>query len=103
MSMTTDFDAIAAIMNRSHLPVIQAEFDGSGDEGLVHIFAPGLDPNEERMVEAFLYEVLCERCGGWEINEGSCGELTLMLDGRLDITINWRLESYETEQRDVRL
>lgn len=46
---------------------------------------------------AELCYALLENHGGWEINEGSCGEFVFDVDAdEINLTFNQRVESYET-------
>ncbi len=72
-------------MRRRKIATIRIEYSGSGDEGyfndLVAISADGMEaavPNDlGQWLENWGYDVLSQYCGGWEINEGSDGTITL--------------------------
>lgn len=57
----------------------EIEYSGSGDEGFIDEVP--LDSEEAReAVESWAYDELAERYGGWEINEGSRGTITIDFD-----------------------
>lgn len=90
---------------------IQAEYDGSGDEGWINdidfldadnnnvVFPEGYDPRD--VAEDYAYQFLEDKYAGWEINEGSFGTVTILRndDGTFSVTNthNSRYEAYDTE------
>jgi hypothetical protein len=88
-------------------------YDGSGDSGEVDspvvtqtflddertITVPGLD--NEAIIEA-AYQVLERAQGGWEINEGSWGQIVLYVSsGKLMIEHNQRFEDSEYSESEA--
>jgi hypothetical protein len=51
-------------------------------------------------LEEWAYTLLSSRFGGWEINEGSYGEIVLNKDGTGRVEFNERIETVETSNVD---
>lgn len=87
---------------------VQIAYDGYGDEGSVQGITALVDhhpvPLDAGLEEA-LSDAACELLpGGWEINEGSFGELLLdVAKRRVTRQHNWRIESSEYEEEDFEL
>jgi hypothetical protein len=81
---------------------IQSEYSGSGDSGeFTGIFVEGAEAtsDEEAAVERYFEELLEERHGGWENNEGGNGEFEIDLTTdplTLEHTHNECYEDYNT-------
>jgi hypothetical protein len=81
-------------------------YEGSGDSGEIHNHvvygkdgeeAPILLDGLEEEVDEFCYQLLQDNYGGWEINEGSFGEIVMMpTPRRITYTHNQRIEEVET-------
>lgn len=60
---------------------VRLSYSGSGDEGYIddYWFTPNLDTPHPVMqrLEDWAYDVLEQHFGGWEINEGSSGTITM--------------------------
>lgn len=88
----------------------EAEYDGSGDSGdiaSVGFYAADSkdvavsDELERRFSDAAM-DLVCHRHGGWEINEGSFGKVTLHVDaGKVNIDHNERHEECTSEESEV--
>lgn len=116
----TLFDALA----RAGITRVVVNFDGEGDSGQIERIdiAPDeiADLPEERIeyaepvlghpdridrtmvtvrdaVEHLVYRLLEENHGGWEDNDGSCGEFTFDVEDRtITLDFNWRRTEYDT-------
>ena len=79
-------------------------FDGNGDSGLIEDFTT--EPASVTIgqeLQAELEEFLAERLpGGWEINEGSSGDIKVdVASGRIEVSGYWHVER-ETEPQVTR-
>lgn len=111
--------AIQQAMKSGGLESIVVDFDGSGDSGSVGdvIGEPANLWNAEQVVaalsvagedetslrsaaESLTYELLEANHGGWEINEGSIGEVTITQD-TVTMHFGQRVESVEYEDYDL--
>lgn len=65
---------------------VTIEYHGSGDEGFIEGITGlpiDLDSDElEKYLESWAYDLLEENWGGWEINEGSQGTITIDVKAR---------------------
>jgi len=69
---------------------VRIEYSGSGDEGYIEAVYPVPDPGGTvefsheltRELEDWAYDLLEEHYAGWEINEGSHGDITLFVKER---------------------
>jgi hypothetical protein len=84
---------------------VTAEYNGSGDEGQIETpeFEPVEVPHDVVMaVENLFYGILGELYGGWEINEGSFGQIVWdVREDRINLVYNGRIESVHTEVRTL--
>lgn len=72
--------------------------DWVGQSGVGRVIRTTRDYTVSEAISEICYALL-ENHGGWEINEGSCGEF--VIDPKADeinLTINRRVESYETSE-----
>lgn len=87
--MTFDWEALA----EAGLEVVKIEYSGSGDEGFINeivVVKPEIPAGMDASVSQPLYETLENQAydlleskhGGWEINEGSQGDITLTVKER---------------------
>lgn len=82
--------------------VVTISYDGSGDSG--YIDSVSIEPERDltdaqQDLEELAYDVLERKHGGWEINEGSCGTITInFTDNTVHIEHNERIESYDTSE-----
>lgn len=80
--------------------VVTIEYDGSGDSGYINDVSiePERDISEAREdLESLAYELLENKFGGWEINSGSCGTITIdFATNKVRFNHNERIEEYET-------
>ena len=85
------------------------EYSGSGDEGYINDIqpVPAVEGFEIRTdlyheLETVAYDILQANFGGWEINEGSAGTMTInVMDRKISIHHGWTVET--TEYQDVEL
>lgn len=84
--------------------VVTIEYDGSGDSGYINDVSiePERDISEARDdLETLAYELLSEKYGGWEINEGSCGTITIdFATNKVRIEHNERVESWDSSESE---
>jgi hypothetical protein len=106
--MSFDYAALAA----AGFNVVKVEYSGSGDEGWINDIV-SVDPElPEGMafpgglyekVERTAYEVLEANFGGWEINEGSYGVITIhVAEKRTTLDHSWYVETVEHEEKEIR-
>jgi hypothetical protein len=76
-------------------------YDGSGDSGYIEEISS--DPEREIVsreredLKNLAYDVLEKKYAGWEINEGSCGTITIDFDDNtIEIEHNEKIERYDT-------
>jgi hypothetical protein len=73
------------LSTRPEVAEITIRYDGSGDQGCIgDVIARDSNDNEltlhtdlQHAVEDIAYDLLAVHCGGWEINEGSSGVITI--------------------------
>lgn len=103
-TMTTlDYDKLVAFDE------ITITYHGYGDEGHIEDIVPfplpeGMEMSHElqQELESFAYDVLEANFGGWEINEGSDGTITIDVKARkAKIHHGWTIE--EKQWEDVEL
>lgn len=81
------------------IQTVEVIYDGSGDSGGIDSidFRDGnnrlVDIGDgfnhvNNKIEEFVYQVLEERCGGWEINDGARGEVIIRVDRSEEISFN---------------
>ena len=92
--MYEEFLKVRELLKKSKRNSFYVEYNGSGDSGWVE-----LPPDYPSELEDISYYLL-ERYGGWEINEGSQGNIEFTKDY---ITINheWNTEEDGTEVLDI--
>jgi hypothetical protein len=82
-------------------------YEGSCDEGDIQsVIATnkdgveeGVSPDIENKVKDYAFDILESKYPGWEINEGSFGEITISPCRRtITYVHNYRVESVETEE-----
>lgn len=85
------------------------EYHGSGDEGYIEdiwtepaIEGIALSDDLESDLEQIAYDILEQQCGGWEINEGSQGTITIDVKARKTV-LNHGENRIETEYREVEI
>jgi hypothetical protein len=103
--MTFDYDRLA----RTGFDAIVIEYNGSNDEGWInHVF--GRPASEDISLASDLigeleqkaYDLLEDNYGGWEINEGSSGEIVIDLKERKTyLNHNWVVESTRSENIEL--
>ena len=89
---------------------VKIEYSGSGDEGYINDIIPN-PPLPEGMemssvlfgsIERAAYDLLQEHYGGWEINEGSSGEIAIDVKaGKCFVSHGWTVESVEHEDKEL--
>lgn len=103
---TEGFNSLAEYMKQKGYSEGIVEFNGSDDSGYIEeriIFdelktEKGI--NDFVGVEDFLYEMLNNTMGGWEINEGSYGTIHFNLDERT-VTVEMTVNQMTTEDRGI--
>jgi len=92
------------LSTRPEIAQITIQYDGSGDQGCIQDVT-ARDSNENDLtlhtdlqyaVEDVAYDLLAVHCGGWEINEGSSGVITIdakTLQGTIDH--DWVVTEYD--------
>lgn len=72
--------------------------DWVGESGVGRVIRTTRDYTVSEAISELCYALL-ENHGGWEINEGSCGEFVFDVDAdEINLTLNQRVESYETSE-----
>ena len=92
------------LSTRPEIAQITIEYNGSGDEGCIEDVT-AYDTNDKLLTlhadlqhaaEEVAYDLLAVHCGGWEINEGSSGVITIdakTLQGTIDH--DWVVTEYD--------
>lgn len=84
--------------------VVTIDYDGSGDSGYINDISiePERDISEAHQdLEEFAYDTLSNKHGGWEINEGSCGTITIdFTENKVRIEHNERIESWDSSESE---
>jgi hypothetical protein len=84
---------------------VTAEYDGAGDEGQIETPEFGSSEVSDeivRAVESLFYELLEQLYGGWEDNEGACGQFTWNVENdKIHLVHHTRQEAYETEEQNL--
>jgi hypothetical protein len=70
----------------------------SYSQGKSERYAEGTKGNLNDLIEYYVYGLLCSLHGGWEINSGSFGTVTINKDGSGNIDYNERIEDVENYQ-----
>lgn len=80
-----DYDALA----KAGFETVVVNYSGSSDEGYINDIEPSPLPEGTELshelyetIERWAYDVLEEKHGGWEINEGSDGHITINVKAR---------------------
>lgn len=85
------FRAIIAALSALGVTEVELTYNGSGDEGYINevTFTPNMDEAEPFIspLNDWGYGLLERHYGGWEINEGSHGTITIRLDDPSEIVI----------------
>jgi hypothetical protein len=86
--------------------LVDITYDGYGDSGAIESVRAFAGDKETKLpddVDEALQDVACELLpGGWEINDGSFGELVLDVAGRkITRQHNWRSTEYDEEELDL--
>lgn len=105
---TEGFNSLAEYMKQKGYSEGIVEFNGSGDSGYIEERIEFDDiKNRDRKrvddfnrVEDFLYEMLDNTMGGWEINEGSYGTIHFNLDERT-VTVEMMVNQMTTVDRGI--
>lgn len=72
--------------------------DWVGESGVGRVIRTTRDYTVSEAISEICYALL-ENHGGWEINEGSCGEFVIDPKAdKINLTINRRVETYETDE-----
>lgn len=91
---------------------VKAEYDGSGDEGLIHsvnCYGPNGDGMHitdalRQTLEGVLSDILDAERGGWELDDGSLGEVEVdVATGAAKFSHTWRVMDYEDEEFETSL
>lgn len=85
------------------------EYSGSGDEGYINDITAGpaieglaIDTELYQDLEDVAYDLLEENFGGWEINEGSAGTMTIdVKERKVSIHHGWTIETTEYEDKEI--
>ena len=85
------------------------EYAGSGDEGWINDITPHpgealaeLPSDLHSVLERQAYDVLEREYGGWEINEGSSGTITVLVkERRATISHGWIVETTQHEDKEI--
>lgn len=94
--------AVNELFTAKAIHLVTGEFDGSGDSGDLHSLNAFTASNEEvtltkdewYVVEEALHALLP---GGWEINDGSSGNVWIKADGTCGGEIGWNVIQVEYE------
>jgi hypothetical protein len=98
------------MFNRKKIKQITANYNGSGDSGEINqIQIDGEDMNidrttnqDEKLIDGTLYEYLERAFSGWEIDDGSRGEITIYKPYDetivIDISHSWKLKEMEESE-----
>ena len=79
-----DYDALEA----AGIETLVVNYSGQNDEGYVEEMEPTPDVDLDYggelydLIQQQAYDVLEQHCGGWEINEGSSGHITINVKER---------------------
>jgi hypothetical protein len=106
--MTFDYTALEA----AGFTKVTIDYSGHNDEGWINDIIGELDSDVPavvlqddlyRAVEQAAYDVLYDNFGGWEINEGSSGQIILDVKARkANIAHDWVVESTQRENVELR-
>lgn len=102
-------DILFQSLKRVGVEKIEAHFDGSGDSGSIDevTYDPDiLDEKLKDIVVSQFYDILEEKYGGWEIDDGSFGDVKIDLTGKkikchIDFTRNYRSTIDESDDVDL--
>lgn len=96
---------------RLGVKLVTVEYHGASDEGAVESVTAqianqvviDLPDDLEGVIEEVAYDLLGAKFGGWEINEGSSGEITIdVAERKASIHHGWVVESTEWVDEEVR-
>jgi hypothetical protein len=100
--MTFDYAALEA----AGIEQVTIDYHGSGDEGWIEdihaIPSDDIPRDLYQAIELAARDVLYDHFGGWEINEGSAGTMTIhVLAGKTDIHHGWKVETSQYEDKEI--
>ena len=105
-----DDDKVFNTLKEKDIKYVYAEFSGGGDSGYIEDNIEVVNINKEHSqarlsdivgLEEYLYAML-EDYGGWEINEGSQGQIYFDLDKKMaTIEFTWNTEEAGEEEQGV--
>lgn len=103
--MTFDYGRLAV----TGFERIVIEYSGHNDEGWINdiYYEPrregvSLSHDLYRELEAKAYDLLGDHYGGWEINEGSSGQIVIdLIENKTYLNHNWVVESTRAENKEL--
>ena len=104
-TMTNSRPEILQQLQDLGVEAVSAEYDGSADSGQIGEPAFGSDrvPHDLLLaVQDLFYQLLDDWCGGWELDDGSFGQVTWNIkEDRINLVNNMRPEPYDTQEKDL--
>jgi hypothetical protein len=91
---------LASRLANHNLHAITLDYNGSGDSGWIETINPELPGELADAVRNYGYRLLSEHFGGWEINEGSCGQIDLAVINGNQIEFRVDHKWYEIHTRE---